>query len=201
MISVFLIDDHPLAVTGIGKWLHDTRRFTISGAAGTLEDARDLLEELDSLPEIVILDVLLGKEDGLDFIPMLKEICKKKHTDLPGILVCSMYEDPFLIQRAMDLGARAYVSKTAELWEIITAIDAMLAGNTYINPRYKIQAQEHDLTPQENKIIFLLKQSLSNQQIAERLELSVRTVENHLAHIYKKTKITSRDKRDKLFKL
>jgi NarL family two-component system response regulator LiaR len=194
MISVVLIDDHPLAVNGIGKWLSDTGRFTVSGAAGTLAEARALLERLDPLPEIVILDVSLGLEDGLDFIPALKEICFKKGASVPGILVCSLYEDPFLIQRAMDSGAQAYVPKASELGEIITAIDAILAGNLYINPEYSIQAQGYDLTPRENEIVFLLKQSFNNKQIANRLNISVRTVENHLAHIYAKTKIATREK-------
>ena len=138
MISIMLIDDHPLAINGIGAWLKNTGRFEIAGTAGTLAEADALMKRLDPLPEIVILDLSLGAEDGLEFIPALKEICAKRKTALPGILVCSMYEDPFLIQRAIDLGARAYVPKSAELSEIITAIDALLAGDTYINPKYKL---------------------------------------------------------------
>jgi DNA-binding NarL/FixJ family response regulator len=192
MLSIALIDDHPLAVNGIGAWLSATGRFAIAGTAGTLAEASALLEQLDPLPAIVILDISLGTEDGLDFIPVLKDICLKKNKTPPYVLVCSMYEDPFLIKNVMDSGAQAYVSKSAKLGEIITAIDAILAGNIYINPKYKIETQEYALTHRENDIVFMVKQSLSNRQIADRLKISVRTVENHLAHIYVKTKTVSR---------
>ena len=195
MINIALIDDHPLVVNGIGAWLAATGRFKIAGVTGTLAEAIALMKRLNPLPEIVILDVSLQNEDGLEFIPALEEICAEREVNLPGILVCSMYEDPFLIQRAMDAGSQAFVSKTAEAGEIITAIDAILAGKTYINPKYRIDRQSRVwsvLSRRENEIVSLVKQSMSTQQIAKRLGLSVRTVENHLAHIYVKTETKSR---------
>jgi len=93
------------------------------------------MKKLKNLPEIIILDISLGTEDGLDFIPMLKEICVKRNVPVPGILVCSMYEDPFLIQRAIDSGVKAYVSKSSESGELVTVIDALLKGGFYINPK------------------------------------------------------------------
>ena len=196
MISIMLIDDHPLAINGIGTWLTSTGRFEIAGTAGTLKEAAALMKKLDPLPAVVILDISLGEEDGLDFIPALKEICAKRKAVLPGILVCSMYEDTFLIQRAMELGARAYVPKSADLKEIITAIDALLAGDTYINKKFKAQKQKQNLqslTRRENEIVALIKQSLSAKEIAKRLKISLRTVENHLVHIYTKTGYSSRE--------
>ena len=94
----------------------------------------------------------------------------------------------------MDSGAAAYVAKSAGTGEILIAIDAVLAGNTYINPKYEINQQYHafaSLTPREKEIIALRKQSLTNRQIAQRQNISVRTVESHLAHIYAKTGVTS----------
>jgi NarL family two-component system response regulator LiaR len=195
MIPIALIDDHPLAVNGIGAWLCGTGRFTIAGTAGTLDEARSLMERLENLPLIIILDISLGKEDGLKFIPELKGLCGKRNVKMPGILVCSMYEDPFLIQRAIDSGAGAYVAKSAEAGEIITAIDAILAGSVYVNPKYRLEPHKGTwmaLSRRENEIVSLIKQSLSTRQIAKRLSLSVRTVENHLAHIYVKTGVQSR---------
>ena len=196
MISIALIDDHPLAINGIGAWLKSTGRFEIAGTAGTLAEAGALMEKLDPLPEIVILDISLGEEDGFEFIPALKEICAKRTADLPGILVCSMYEDDFLIRRAIDLGARAYVPKSADLSEILTAIDALLAGDTYINQKYKPQKEKQNiqtLTRRENEIVSLVKQSLSAKEIAKRLKINQRTVENHLVHIYTKTGYSLRE--------
>jgi DNA-binding NarL/FixJ family response regulator len=196
VISIALIDDHPLAINGIGAWLKGTGKFEIAGTAGTLAEAGVLMKRLEPLPAVVILDISLGAEDGLDFIPALREICAKRKTALPGILVCSMYEDPFLIQRAMDMGARAYVPKSADLSEIITAIDALLAGDAYIGQKYQPQEQKQNwqaLTRRENEIVSLIKQSCSAKEIAKRLNINLRTVENHLVHIYVKTGTVSRE--------
>jgi NarL family two-component system response regulator LiaR len=191
-----LIDDHPLAIKGIGAWLESTGRFSIIGAAGTLTEAEILLGRLNPLPEIVILDISLGTEDGLKFIPIMKENISQD----PKVIVCSMYEDPFLIQRAMDSGADAYVSKSEELDEIVKAIDAVLAGKIYVHSKYHIntETKHWNLTSRENEIAALVKQSFSNMQIAERLGISERTVANHLAHIYDKIGLSSRAE---LFKL
>ena len=188
MTTIALIDDHPLAINGIGAWLKGTGRFEIAGTAGTLAEAGALMERLETLPDVVILDVSLGADDGLSFIPALKEICAKRNAALPGILICSMYEDAFIVQRALDMGAHAYVPKSAESNEILAAVDALLAGETYINEKYKPQKFSlQGLTRRENEIVSMIKQSFSTKEIANRLEISLRTVENHLGHIYAKT--------------
>jgi len=196
MISIVLIDDHPLAIKGIGEWLSSTGRFAITGTAKNLSEAIALLKNIKALPRIIILDVSLGDEDGLELIPELKSICEDRNQSMPEILVCSMYEDPFLIQRAIDSGAKAYVPKTAEPDEILKAIDTLLEGGVYINPKYMINKPKNAwsiLTSRENEIVTFLKRNLSPKQIAKHLNISLRTVENHLAHIYAKTDITSRD--------
>jgi len=204
MINIALIDDHPLAINGIGSWLKRAGRFSIVGTAGTLAEAAALMKRLDPLPAVIILDISLGAEDGLTFIPMLQAICTARKTDLPGILICSMYEDPFLIQRAFDLGARAFVPKSAKSDEILAAIDALLAGNTYISQKNKPQTQNDKpgagaaLTRRESDIVSLIKQHLSTKEIAKRLKINLRTVENHLVHIYTKTGVSSREE---LFKM
>jgi NarL family two-component system response regulator LiaR len=205
VIHIALIDDHPMLTATLGEWLSATGRFSIVGTAATLEEARSLMKRLEPLPEIVVLDVSLSPsgeaEDGLTLIPELKKICAERGVALPGIVVFTMHEDLFLIQRAMDLGAKAYIAKSAETGEFITAVDEILAGNTYINPKYKlfaVQQKRHGLTRRENEIAALVKQSLSARQIAERLGLSIRTVETHLAHIYIKTDTASWEELRKL---
>jgi len=202
MIPIMLIDDHPLAINGIGAWLNGTGRFIICGTAGNITEAVSLIESMNILPEIIFLDISLGEEDGLDFIPKLKEICKKKNANdssaalMPNILICSMYEDPFLIQQAFDMGAKAFISKSAKSSEIIAAIDALLEGGTYINPKHKLDNQNQAwslLSRRENEIVALVKRNFHNRQIAKRLCLSLRTVENHISRIYFKTDTKSRD--------
>ena len=196
MISIALIDDHPLAINGIGAWLTGTGRFTIAGTAGTITEAKELMNRLPALPDIIILDISLGEEDGLKFIPVLKDICAKRNAALPGILVCSMYEDPFLVQQALDSQVRAYVPKTADSREILKAIDAILEGGVYINEKYLITMPNQawsNFTRRESEIVSLVKRNFSTKQISKRLSISLRTVENHLASIYAKTGAKSRD--------
>ena len=194
MISIVLIDDHPLAVNGIGAWLSGTGRFAIAGTAGSLGEAVCLFEDIYPMPEIVILDLSLGQEDGLEVIPVLEEICETRKIPQPGILICSMHEDPFLIQRAIKAGAAAYVSKSADFTEIIAAIDAILDGKKYVNAKYQILDPKPwaALSRRESEIVSLLKRSMNNKQIARSLGLNVRTIENHLVHIYIKTGASSR---------
>jgi NarL family two-component system response regulator LiaR len=201
MTSIVFIDDHPILSTGIGAWLSATGRFSIAGTAENLMMARTLFEGLESLPQIVILDIRLERESGLDFISEIKKISGKRKEPAPRILVCSMHEDPFLIKQALELGAAAFVPKSAGIEEILKAIETILEGKTYVNPKFRIGEQFYvfnSLTPREKEIISLRKQSLTNEEIAERQEISVRTVEHHLEHIYAKTGVKSWEGLNKL---
>jgi len=172
------------------------------GTAVSLSQANNMMKKLDFLPDIVILDVSMGNEnkagvheDGLTFIPVLRSICKKRNLPMPDVLVCSMYDDPFFVQRAMDLGAKAFVSKSAVGGEMMSAIDAVLAGGTYTSVKKETQEQSKiflALTKRENEIVSLVKQSLSNEQIAKMFGVNCRTVEKHLESIYEKTGVDSR---------
>jgi len=201
MIEVAIIDDHLSVIVGIGAWLKSTGRFEIAGTARSIAEARQLMERLHPLPAVIILDISLGggtavspSEDGLEFIAILKEICEERNVALPEILVCSMFEDPFIIKRAMDMGAHGFVPKSALLGEILAAVDALLAGKIYINEKYKTQNENlQNLTHRENEIVSLIKQSFTMKKIAMSLNISPRTVENHLAHIYTKTGAKTRE--------
>ena len=214
MIQIVLIDDHPVAIQGVGTMLLSTGRFAITGTAKNLAEACSLIEQIETLPQIIILDISLGKESGLDFIPLLKEICKKRKIDTedieipgvstqgvptqgvltPGVLVCSMHEDYFNIQRAINTGAQGYITKSAEPLEYIAAIEAILSGGDYFPKQFAVEKADDisGLTRRENEIVSLVKQYLNNEQIAELLDINLRTVENHLGNIYAKKKITSR---------
>jgi NarL family two-component system response regulator LiaR len=195
VISIVLVDDHPMLTGTLGAWLAATGRFSIAGTAENLAQAETLLNSLDPLPQIVILDIRLEKENGLAFISEIKKISGKRKAPVPRILVCSAYEDPYLIQQAMELGAAGFVAKSAVTGEILTAMDAILAGKTYVNPKYHIKEHNYAafdfLTSREKEIISLRKQSLTNEEIAERQGISLRTVQNHLFHIYAKTGVSS----------
>jgi DNA-binding NarL/FixJ family response regulator len=208
MIPILLIDDHQMVASALAAWLKADGRFSIAATAATLAEARSLMEKLDPLPKIIILDISLGKEDGLTLIPELKTLCEKRKAPfqegnlrptgsvgVPGILVWSMHEDHFMIQRAMELGAAAYVTKSAKPEEFLAAIEAILKGVPYVNTEFKRRKERQQdgfgLTSRENEIAALVKQSLTTPQIAKRLDISARTVEKHLERIYVKTETSS----------
>jgi DNA-binding NarL/FixJ family response regulator len=193
MVPILLIDDHQMVASAIAAWFGADGRFCIAGTAATLAQARSLMEELDPLPQIIILDISLGKEDGLALIPELKTLCEKRKAPFPGVLVWSMHEAPFIIQRAMDMGACAYVAKSAKSEEFLAAIEAVLSGVPYIYTEHQTRNKQDSvkLTNRENEIAALVKQSLTAGQIAERLNISTRTVEKHLERIYIKTETSS----------
>jgi NarL family two-component system response regulator LiaR len=111
---VLLIEDHPLTRHGLVSCLEDSGRFSVAGTAGSLEEGRRFIEEApDDLPGVIILDILLGAENGLEFIEFLEEFCKKRNAAKPAVLVCSVFEDPFRIRTALRMGAAGYVPKSA----------------------------------------------------------------------------------------
>ena len=195
-MKVLLVDDHLMVNAGLASILEETGRFTVLGQAGSLARARELMEESASRDSdffsLVILDMLLGKENGLDLLPFLEEFCKLKKIKKPPVLVCSVLEEPFRIQAALKLGAGGYISKTGSKAELLEAIDTVLEGKIYISNEHSVRVMKSyglyaKFTKREFEILNLIKQNRTNKQIAQALGISVRTVENHVSNIYLKT--------------
>jgi NarL family two-component system response regulator LiaR len=196
--AVFLIEDHPLTRHGLASCLEDSGRFSVAGTAGSLGEGRRFVEQTPGdLPLLIILDILLGAENGLEFIGFLKGFCGTRHIAMPAVLVCSAFEDPFRVQTAFQLGAAGYVPKSANEEELLRAIDTVLSGKEYIDPRLKLKISRipggyGKFTRREREIVTMIKQNRTNQRIAKELCISLRTVENHISHIYAKTGVFSR---------
>jgi len=192
-MKVLLIDDHPLINRGLASYLEETGRFTVIGQVNSLVEAKRFIEAQEAnLPDLVILDIMLGEENGLDFIPFLENFCKKIKVSRPHVLICSVLEDPFRIQTALKLGADGYILKTGNMADLLCAIDAILRGEKYIADIYDVKYNEASgkysyFTKRELEVLDLIKQNKTNQQIAKIMCLSVRTVENHVSNIYIKT--------------
>jgi NarL family two-component system response regulator LiaR len=202
VLNVLLIDDHPVTNAGLTACLEGTGRFTVTGQAATLAEAERFIEKANegtsTLPSCIILDIQLGEDNGLDFLPFLDIYCKKHKTAKPPVLVCSVIEDSFRIQNALDQGAAGYLPKSGSLDEIITAIDTVLKGETYIPPRHKIKVDTHPdlfslLTKRETEVLALVRQNHTNTQIAESLRINEQTVKNHIVNIYFKTRTANRE--------
>jgi NarL family two-component system response regulator LiaR len=190
--SVLLVEDHPLTRHGLSACLEDTGRLFVTGSTASLEEAQDfILEGPAKLPKIIILDILLGTENGLEFIGFLKNFCKTHGVAMPAVLVCSIFEDPFRVRTALQMGAAGYIPKSAGEEELLRAIDTILSGGKYIDPRLKLKIDRAPgiygkFTRREGEILTRIKQNHSNQRIAKELDISLRNVENHISHIYLK---------------
>ncbi|GBU27837.1 DNA-binding response regulator [Treponema sp. R8-4-B8] len=199
--NVLLIDDHPLVNYGLASCLEETGRFHVCGQATTLAGAAKYLKS--PLPHLIILDIMLGEENGLDFIPSLKNFCREENISPPPVLVCSVIEDDFRIRTALHMGAAGYIAKSSAKSRLLAAIDTVLRGETYVPPGINKKLEEASaalarFTKREQELLLLIKQNKTNQHIAQTLGLSLRTVENYISNIYFKTGASTRQELMKL---
>ena len=186
-IRILLVDDHPMVREGLVARLQAVPRFEVVGEAGGRDDALALLAS--ARPDVVLMDVGLKDTNG---ITLGAEMLAAQ----PAIklLMFSMYDNPEYVQRALTAGARGYVLKDAPATEIVSAIDAIAAGGTFLSAAvsgrlFRGQVPKPVLTPRESEILALLGQGASSKQIARELDLSVRTVEAHRQSIKRKLEL------------
>jgi two-component system response regulator NreC len=147
-------------------------------------------------PSVLLLDLVMPGESALEAIPQIRE-------SAPGtaIVVLTMQNDPAVARAALAAGARGYVPKQAATEELIEAIHAAVEGHTYLDPQLgarlaaeppRREGPPGDLTEREAEILELIALGHTNGEIADRLYLSVRTVETHRGHIQQKLRLTTR---------
>ena len=126
--------------------------------------------------------LILGEENGFDVFPMLKKYCADKKNTMPPVLVCSAIADSFKLQTALKLGAAGFLSKTGGKAELLKAIDEILHGKVYVYDDLSVKLTDEKqrlsarFTKQEIRVIDLIKANKTNQQIADELFISIRTV-------------------------
>ena len=197
-MEVLLIDDHPMLNAGIISILESTGLLNVCGQAESLAAAMNIIEKSDTLPSLIILDMLLGEDNELDFLPVLDNYCRNKKVPRPPVLVCSALGDSFKIQTALKLGAAGFLSKTGGKAELLKAINTILGGKIYISSELNVKLNENSriyarFTKREIEVINLIKTNKTNKQIADALSISLRTIENYISKIYFKTGFSSRE--------
>lgn len=190
MYTFFVIEDHTLTNLGIRQLLTEQSGFDCMGFAFKTDEALQKLSELsqkNSLPQILILDLFLGEESGIDLMRQLvKEFPSIK------ILVYSMFAKPGIVSIALECGAKGFVSKSAPEPELLTAIKTVLGGENYVQqnlvpPLFTYRTMLDSFTKQEQKVFKLLLERKSKIQIASELSIANRSLENYLSRIYSKT--------------
>lgn len=188
--SFFVVEDHTLTNLGIRQLLESKEGFSCVGFAFTKAEAIEKLSALsdsNSLPEILILDLFLGKENGLE---LLKEI-RSKFLSIK-VLVYSMYAKPGILSLALEAGAHGFVEKSASEAVLLNAISDILDGKSFVQqnlvaPLFTYRTMYDGLTRQEQNILKMLLQQKTKAQIAHELNIAQRTLDNYLSRILSKT--------------
>lgn len=186
----FVVEDHTLTNLGIRELLESNEGFSCVGFAFRKAEAVEKLSALSdsgSLPDILILDLFLGNESGLE---LLREIRAK----FPSIkiLVYSMYAKPGILLLALEAGAHGFVEKSAPETILLCAINDILSGQTFVqqnlvSPLITYKTMYDGLTKQEQKILKKVLERKTKAQIAEELNIATRSVDNYFSRIFEKT--------------
>jgi len=192
-ITVVLADDHEVVRAGIRMVLEAQEDIEVVAEAGDAEAATRYV--LGHKPTVLVLDLSMPGMSGLDAIP--KALETSPETD---IVVLTMQDEPAFARKALQAGAKGYVMKHSAASELVEAIRTVVGGGTYINPGLgaRLAAEPEpegppdQLTPREIEVLGLIALGYMNPEIAEKLVLSVRTVETHRANIQRKTGLSTR---------
>jgi two-component system response regulator NreC len=193
-ITVVLADDHELVRDGIRLVLETEPDLEVVAEAADGDSAARYV--LGHKPTILVLDLSMPGTPSLELIPKVLETSPST-----SVIVLTMQNEPPFARQAFQAGAKGFVVKQSAASELVAAIRAVIAGGTYINPELGARlaatpASEDgppdDLTPREVEVLGLLALGFMNPEIAEKLVLSVRTVETHRANIQRKTGLSTR---------
>ena len=196
--TFFVVEDHTVTNIGLVQLIEQKTELKCSGSALSKSEAEEKLKALangsnetgsrtSALPELLILDLFLGEESGLD---LMREV----RTDYPEIkiLVYSMYAKPGILSMVLEAGAHGFVEKSAPEPILITAVKSILAGETFVQqnlvaPLFTYKTMFDGLTKQEQNVFKKILERKSKEQIAEELNIIPRSVDNYFTHIFEKT--------------
>lgn len=196
-ITVAITDDHPLAIEGLQNMLRAADDIVVKG---TYHTALDLLEGLkNNQPDVLLLDILLPDQKGTELAAQLKKL-------YPAIRIIAItsLDAPIYVRTMIRQGCKGYILKNTDKRSLIAAIEYVYKGGEYIEPSLKEKmlynvlhqkkqgtGRSPDLTSREKEILQLIVAELTSQQIADRLFLSLRTVETHRFNLQKKLQVNN----------
>jgi DNA-binding NarL/FixJ family response regulator len=202
-IKILLVDDHVVVRTGLRLLIQSQPRFVMAGEAGNREEAIALATR--EQPDIILLDLDLGSDNGLDLIPDILKAAERCR-----IIVLTGMRDPDLHRQAVIKGALGVVPKDKAVEVLINAINKVQAGEAWLDPatmagvltemaragKPKPEDPESKkiatLTEREREVVTLIGEGLKNKQIADRLFISETTVRHHLTSIFSKLEVSDR---------
>lgn len=196
MAQIMIVDDHPLVRAGFAQLIADTPDLKVCGEASDMATALKLIESIS--PDLAIIDLSLASGSGLDLI----EHIKARDSDML-MLVASMHEESLYAERVLAAGARGYINKQEAQDKIIQAIRQVLNGKVYLSQHMTERILNNMVSSSEDKrdiealsnrelqVFEMIGQGFATSKMAEQLNLSIKTIETHQAHIKKKLNLSS----------
>jgi DNA-binding NarL/FixJ family response regulator len=188
--TVLIVDDHPIVRQGLAQLINQEKDLEVCGQA---EDAHEAMQAIRQLnPDMVIVDISLKDTSGMELIKDLKI----QHPDLP-VLTLSMHDEAVYGERALRAGARGYVMKQEAIGKVVTAIRRVLAGEVYVSEGMAAKMVSKlvgggartaslpadRLSDRELEVFRMIGEGFGTREMAEKLHLSIKTVETYRAHI------------------
>jgi DNA-binding NarL/FixJ family response regulator len=196
--TVFIVDDHPLLRQGLALLINRERDLAVCGEA---EEAQTAISEITAKkPDILIADISLNGPDGLDLLKNLRTL----YPSLP-VLILSMHDESIYAERALRARANGYIMKQEATEKVLVAVRRILSGDIYLSDRMAnkllhqyisgasadMNSRLSSLSDRELEVFRLIGEGRSTRQIAEKLHLSIKTVETYQAHIKDKLSLHS----------
>lgn len=192
MTGVYIVDDHKVVIEGIISLLQNDPEMNVVGHACTAADCLQFFSLHTA--DIILMDISLPDMSGIDLCRMIK-------SDYPGIMVLALstFNQGTYIDKMMENGASGYLLKNAGKNEILFALNEVVSGRTYLSfesvQAMKSARKKSDeiplLTKREKEVLLLITEGLTNAGIAERLFISIDTVDTHRKNLYNKLNVSN----------
>ncbi len=193
LISLVLVDDHPMVRTGIATLLGSTPDIRVVGLAGDGEQA--VAEVAVQAPDVVLMDLSMPGVDGVEATRRIHE----SHPEVK-VVVLTSFSDRARVGDALAAGAVGYLLKDCEPTDLLAAVRSAAAGHVPLDPRVAgvllpdagALRPEDAMSPRELEVLRLVAQGLANKQIGRRLGISERTVKAHLGRVFRQLGVADR---------
>jgi len=196
--KILIVDDHPILRKGLAMVIDQEPDLVVAGEAEDVPGGLDMIEAVK--PDVVIVDISLPGVDGIELIKTMK----LKYRDLPALVV-SMHDETLYAERALRAGARGYIMKQEAVDKVLVAIRKVLKGEIFVSDRITTKMLETlisgdakgvstplDLLSNRELTVFrLIGQGFKTSQIADKLHLSVKTIESYRSHIKEKLRLSN----------